>query len=323
MEVSSHALEWHRVADVVFRAAVFTNLTQDHLDFHREMDAYFVAKRRLFKLLADAAPAANPAPAAVINTDDPYGRRIRDYLKSFPSVAVLTYGLAEPAEMTGRIGTLSVDGTSFTISVSGKSISTRCPLPGRHNVLNALSAAATLHGLSYPLEEICRWLPEIPPVPGRMETVRSGQPFLVVVDYAHTPDALRNLLDALRQITPGRIITVFGCGGDRDRSKRPKMGRVVSELSDITIVTSDNPRTEDPGDIIEEILPGIVSERSYEVVPDRRLAIRKAVSMALEGDTVVIAGKGHETYQIIGHTVLPFDDRREARQALAMLGFGQ
>jgi UDP-N-acetylmuramoyl-L-alanyl-D-glutamate--2,6-diaminopimelate ligase len=285
------------------------------------MDTYFVAKRRLFRLLADSAASSGRRAPAVINTDDLYGRKILSYLSEYPGVKPFSYGLSESADIRGVINDLTVHGTTFDILTPTGACQTRCPIPGRHNVLNALAAVGTLYGLGFSLEKLCASLPMIHSVPGRMETVQSGQPFLVIVDYAHTPDALENLLDALKNITRGRLITVFGCGGDRDRSKRPKMGRAVSDRSDVTIVTSDNPRTEKPEDIIADILPGLVDGCVYEIIPDRRSAIRKAINLALEGDTVVIAGKGHETYQIIGKTSIPFDDRAEAGKALALRGF--
>ena len=285
MEASSHASELHRLDRVRFRALVFTNLTQDHLDFHGTMERYFAAKRRLF----------GDAPA-VVNVDDPWGRRLVEELGG----AALTFGLSPEAE----VGPEALAGIELR-------------LRGRFNVLNALGAAAAARLLGIGDDSIRAGLEAVEGVPGRFEEVSQGQPFTVLVDYSHTPDSLENALGAARALGDGRLICVFGCGGDRDREKRPLMGRVASELSDLAIVTSDNPRSEDPGEIIAEVVAGAVGEVVVE--PDRRAAIELAVEAAAPGDVVLVAGKGHEQGQEIGGTVLPFDDREVARDALRKL----
>ncbi|HEY2788734.1 MAG TPA: UDP-N-acetylmuramoyl-L-alanyl-D-glutamate--2,6-diaminopimelate ligase [Gaiellales bacterium] len=303
MEVSSHALELDRVGGVSFAAAGFTNLTQDHLDFHPDMEHYFAAKSRLFQ----AAPGA-------INVGDPYGRR----LAGTAGGPVLTYARAPEAAADVRPYAVEI-GAGGTI---GLIVSTpRGPLPldvrlrGGFNVENVLCAVALAELLGLPHAAVRAGIASVQGVPGRFEAVEAGQPFTVLVDYAHTPDGLENVLHSAREITARRLICVFGCGGDRDRGKRPLMGRVARRLADIAIVTSDNPRSEDPEAIIAEILDGV----PMEAEPDRRSAIERAVGMAREGDVVVIAGKGHEQGQQFADRTLEFDDRTVAREALAGL----
>jgi UDP-N-acetylmuramoyl-L-alanyl-D-glutamate--2,6-diaminopimelate ligase len=303
MEVSSHALELDRVGGVSFAAAGFTNLTQDHLDFHPDMEHYFAAKSRLFQ----AAPGA-------INVGDPYGRR----LAGTAGGPVLTYARASEAAADVRPYAVEI-GAGGTI---GLIVSTpRGPLPldvrlrGGFNVENVLCAVALAELLGLPHAAVRAGIASVQGVPGRFEAVEAGQPFTVLVDYAHTPDGLENVLHSAREITARRLICVFGCGGDRDRGKRPLMGRVARRLADIAIVTSDNPRSEDPEAIIAEILDGV----PMEAEPDRRSAIERAVGMAREGDVVVIAGKGHEQGQQFADRTLEFDDRTVAREALAGL----
>jgi UDP-N-acetylmuramoyl-L-alanyl-D-glutamate--2,6-diaminopimelate ligase len=290
MEATSHGSELHRLDGIRFRVLVFTNLTQDHLDFHGTMDRYFEAKRRLF--LAGRPPAA-------INSADEWGRKL---LVDRPDA--LTYGFASDA----RIGPSELDGIDLK-------------LRGRFNVENALGALAAARLLGIDEDAIARGLEAVPGVAGRFESVDEGQPFEVVVDYSHTPDSLENVLRTAREMTDARVICVFGCGGDRDRGKRPVMGAIASQLADLPIVTSDNPRSEEPETIIEEILAGM--EPGAEVDPDRRAAIARAIELAEPGDVVVIAGKGHEQGQEFkeGRKV-PFDDREVAREALRRLRVG-
>ncbi len=308
-EVSSHALDQGRCDGVSFSAGVFTNLTGDHLDYHATMDAYAAAKKRLFELLPDDA-------IAVINGDDPRGAQFA--LASNAPVAF--YGIeSQRVDVRGETPLPDRTGTSFVLHSNNTRTPIRLPLIGTHNVANALAAAATALGLGFPLDAIRQGLESVQGVPGRLQRVEpNGWPFAVLVDYAHTDDALRNVLTALRPLTPGRLICVFGCGGDRDRGKRPRMAAVVAELADIAFVTSDNPRTESPADIIDQISAGFPrnSNCRVETEIDRRAALFSAISEAGDGDTVLIAGKGHENYQIVGDRVLPFDDVEVAREAL-------
>ena len=290
MEATSHGSVLGRLDRVRFKALAFTNLTQDHLDFHGTMDEYYEAKRRLFT-------EHEPAPAAAINVGDEWGRRLAQELRELDRAPLLTFGLTDEAEVR-------------EVPAS--------PLQGRFNQENTLAAVALARLVGVPEAAIEQGLAEAPSVPGRFESVDEGQPFSVIVDYAHTPDSLANVLRTARDLATGRLICVFGCGGDRDRGKRPEMGRIAAELADVPIVTSDNPRSEDPLAIIDEILAGMGPEP--EVEPDRRAAIAKAVGRAREGDVVVIAGKGHEQGQEFADRKLPFDDREVAREALRRLG---
>jgi len=315
LEVSSHALEWGRVEGMRFDVTIFTNLTQDHLDFHGTMDRYLAAKSMLFRM-----PGKTDKPAvAILNSDDPASEHFRPMVPDYRKI--LTYALEHDADVTARDIKLLPDSNEFTLICPGGEFPTSLPIPGRHNILNVLASVAALIALKYKPQQIADAMRNLKAVPGRMEKIDSGQPFQVLVDYAHTPDALVNLFDAVRQITTGRVIAVFGCGGDRDRSKRPIMGEAVSTRSDVTIVTSDNPRTEEPTSIIDDIIPGINQEAEYRIIPDRRTAIQMAIRIAASGDTVVIAGKGHEDYQIVGTEIKQFDDRDEALNALKMSGY--
>ncbi|MGH2849940.1 MAG: UDP-N-acetylmuramoyl-L-alanyl-D-glutamate--2,6-diaminopimelate ligase [Solirubrobacteraceae bacterium] len=303
MEVSSHALAQQRTDGTHFAAAIFTNLTQDHLDYHGDMEAYFAAKRRLF----DGGRAL-----AVVNVDDPYGRRIAAELDG-----AVTFALSEPADYGARDVRFGIAGAEFVASTPEGEIELRSRLPGRFNVANVLGALATVHGLGIALETIAAALPAVAPAPGRFQALDEGQPFSVLVDYAHTPDSLENVLRSARALGERRLISVFGCGGDRDRGKRPQMGRISSELADVSIVTTDNPRSEDPPAIIEEILAGVVDRAGVEAVEDRREAIVRAIDLAGPGDVVVIAGKGHERGQeFAGGRTIPFDDAEVATAAL-------
>jgi UDP-N-acetylmuramoyl-L-alanyl-D-glutamate--2,6-diaminopimelate ligase len=309
MEASSHASELKRLVGTRFAALVFTNLSQDHLDFHGTLEAYADAKRRLF---TEPDVDGNRPPAAV-NVGDPFGRRLADELRELGGV-VLTFGLTDDADVRA-------DALELTPAVTGfraAGLAVRPRLRGRFNVENVLGAIAAGRLLELPDEAIVRGVEALGGVPGRFEAVDEGQPFAVVVDYAHTPEALENVLAEARRLASGRLLCVFGCGGDRDRAKRPLMGEVVSRLADRAIVTSDNPRSEEPQAIIEEIRAGMDGEEVVE--PDRAAAIAFAVDEAGEGDVVVIAGKGHEQGQEFRDRTIPFDDREVARDALRRLG---
>jgi UDP-N-acetylmuramoyl-L-alanyl-D-glutamate--2,6-diaminopimelate ligase len=306
MEVSSHALALHRVDAVRFELALFTNLTQDHLDFHADMEDYFRSKRRLFEIGAEKA---------VVNVDDPYGRRLA---ADFDCLTFSAEG-AE-ADFSARDVAFDVGGATFTVHGPREETEVRTMMPGHFNVANALGAFAAAIALEVEPREAAAGLAKARRVPGRFEPVDEGQGFAVLVDYAHTPDSLDNVLAAARRLTEGRVISVFGAGGDRDRDKRPKMGQAGAEGSDLAIVTSDNPRSEDPEAIIAEVLAGAGGGAGVESEPDRRAAIALAFERARPGDTVVIAGKGHEQGQEFedGRRV-PFDDREVAREELLRL----
>jgi UDP-N-acetylmuramoyl-L-alanyl-D-glutamate--2,6-diaminopimelate ligase len=306
MEATSHGSELGRLERVRFAALVFTNLTQDHLDFHGTIERYFDAKRRLF--------LAGERPPAAVNVGDPYGRRIAEALRAAGHDRLLTFGLVDDADIRADHLELGPGGASFR--ANGLAVRTR--LRGRFNVENVLGAVAAGRLLNVRDDAIVGGVWRLEGVPGRFEAVDEGQPFTVLVDYAHTPDSLQNVLHAARRLTEARLICVFGCGGDRDRTKRPLMGRIASELADHVIVTSDNPRSEEPNAIIAEILAG--ADPHVEVEPDRRAAIAQAVDAAGPGDVVVIAGKGHEEGQEIKGRKIPFDDREVAREALRRLG---
>ena len=315
MEVSSHALVLQRVAGVRFAAGIFTNLTRDHLDFHGDMQQYFAAKRRLFEMLPAGAPS-------IINVDDPWGQELA---RNVPRV--LTYGINNQADVRAVAIQSSLEGLAFQVDTPSGTLSIRSPLVGRPNVYNILGVVATGVGLNLPMAAIEGGIAKLDGVPGRFQMVSATTDDVrVVVDYAHTDDALKNLLETARPLAQGRLITVFGCGGDRDRTKRPLMGAVAARLSDLVVLTSDNPRSEDPIRIIEEIKLGIVppvdpgapkrAATALLVNPDRRLAIEQAIRTAKPGDLVIIAGKGHERYQVIGDRTLAFDDVEVAQSAL-------
>ena len=314
MEVSSHALALSRVDALAFDVGVFTNLTQDHLDFHGTLEEYGRAKRRLFELLA-ASP--KPRRVAVVNGDDPAAARMVAGL----GLETLTYGLGPDNRVRASEWTSTLDGVRLTVATPAGRLALASPLIGEHNVMNLLAALGVGWALGLAPDTAARALSGVQTVPGRFEQVRAGQPFLVIVDYAHTPDALERVLTTARKITSGRLGVVFGCGGDRDRTKRPIMGEIAARLADRAWITSDNPRSENPDAIIAEIAVGVARvwrERDrYGRLADRRAAITAALAWAGPGDTVVIAGKGHETYQIVGTDVLPFDDRDVARRLLS------
>jgi UDP-N-acetylmuramoyl-L-alanyl-D-glutamate--2,6-diaminopimelate ligase len=305
MEVSSHALSLHRADAVHWAVAVFTNLTQDHLDFHADMEEYFLAKRRLLE------QATEQGVPLIVNVDDPYGARLARDFPQAVTVAIDTPG----ATLRATNLEPGPHGTAFEAG----GLALRAPLPGRFNVLNVLGAVAASRALGVDDATIAAALPTAGGVPGRFEPVDEGQAFAVVVDYSHKPDALDNVLRTAREMTSGRLIVVVGAGGDRDRGKRPLMGAAAAQHADVVILTSDNPRSEDPEAIIEQLADGIPPAGSsrLERIVDRRAAIERAVALASEGDVVVVAGKGHETYQeLAGGVKVPFDDRAVARQAL-------
>jgi UDP-N-acetylmuramoyl-L-alanyl-D-glutamate--2,6-diaminopimelate ligase len=300
MEVSSHGLDQHRVGGIRFACAVFTNLSQDHLDYHASMDEYFAAKARLFTPQMSAL--------AVVNLDDPAGRRLLGL-----GLPTITFGIDDE---TAEVRATDVRATHEGIAFRVDEVDIRSPLRGRFNVENCLAALATARALGISDEVAVRGLEAVRGVPGRVEALDAGQDFLVMIDYAHTPDSLENVLRTARSLTPSRVIVVFGCGGDRDRAKRPLMGGVATTNADLTIITSDNPRNEDPDAIISEIRAGATGGGRYVIEPERRAAIRTAVTEARTGDVVVIAGKGHETYQELVDRTIAFDDRTVALEEI-------
>ena len=313
MEVSSHALALGRVYGLRFHTAIFTNLTRDHLDFHRTMDEYFAAKQLLF-----SGAGAPPPPWAVLNREDDYARR----LAIPPSTEVLWYGVGPDATVRARHISSGFQGLRFEVSWRKLRFYVESPLIGKINVYNILAACGA--GLSYGLDPqvIARGIAACTAVPGRFERVDEGQPFVVAVDYAHTDDALRNTIAVARGLSPKRVVTLFGCGGDRDRAKRPLMGKAAGEASDFVVLTSDNPRSEDPLDIINDALVGLRrTDTPHVVEPDRRAAITRAIGEAGPGDIVILAGKGHEPYQVLKDKTIHFDDREVAREVLKNYGY--
>lgn len=310
MEVSSHALDQDRVFGLPFAAAVFTNLTQDHLDYHGTMGKYFEAKVRLFEITA----AASPRSALIINGDDSWGRKLAQRFEY--TGRVTRFGFGASCEFRAINVRYDLTGTTFELEAKGRSFLVRLPLIGDFNVYNAVGALAAAHGVGLNLRESIKSLQSSPQVPGRMERVSENSRFQVFVDYAHTPDGLENALRTARALRPRRLITVFGCGGDRDRTKRPKMAAAAEAGSDICVLTSDNPRTEDPEQILNDAKAGFTRPQKHAIIADRREAIHTALQNAWEGDLVLIAGKGHEDYQDIQGKKHPFDDRKIARQFL-------
>ncbi len=313
MEVSSHALAQERVWGFHFAAAVFTNLTQDHLDYHRDFEGYFAAKRRLFEGLG-----GGPPDWAVINTDDSWGARLLE----LPYPHRLTYGLNAGAQVTPRRIEPGLKDTEAVIAIPGGEVKIVSPLVGRANLYNILAAVATGVAMGIAGSKIEEGIARLQAVPGRFERIDEGQPFLVVVDYAHTDDALKNVLKTAREITRNRLIVLFGCGGERDRTKRPRMGEAAGSLADFVVLTSDNPRGEDPLLIMADALVGLQrTGKPYIAEVDRGIAIHKALEEAREGDVVVLAGKGHETYQVLKEGKIDFDDRVVARRILSEMGY--
>lgn len=318
MEVSSHALAQKRVHAVEFDLGIFTNLTQDHLDFHGDMESYYEAKKQLFSSIQ----AGGKPGAAILNIDDTFGSRLA---RETSAEVQFTYGLDETAKLRATDFQLGHGETSFTAETPAGNFAVTMPLIGRHNIYNALAAIGAGLALRVPIAKIQTALRTMPAVPGRLERVTAGQPFSVFVDYAHTDDALQHVLRTVREITPGRVLLAFGCGGARDTDKRAKMGMVAALLADHTIITSDNPRRELPASIAAQIESGFRSVRAdqFTVQLDRALAIRELLRQAQPGDTVLIAGKGHEAYQEFEDTVIPFDDRVHAQEALEALGWSE
>ncbi|QYR20089.1 UDP-N-acetylmuramoyl-L-alanyl-D-glutamate--2,6-diaminopimelate ligase [Paenibacillus sp. sptzw28] len=317
MEVSSHALEQGRVKGCRYRTAIFTNLTQDHLDYHGTMQRYAAAKELLFARLGNEyALSPEERAYAVLNADD----SASGGFARATSAEVLTYGVDNEADVRASNIRITAHGTSFHLETFDGSTDITLNMAGKFNVYNALAAVCAALIERVPLDQIKSSLEAVPGVPGRVESVHAGQKFAVIVDYAHTPDGLDNVLKAVKEFAAGRIICVFGCGGDRDRSKRPIMGAIAGRYADYAIVTSDNPRTESPERILLDIEAGLIKDgvpkSRYVLLPDRRAAIQKAVEMASPEDVVLIAGKGHETYQIIGDVTYDFDDREVAKEAI-------
>jgi len=308
MEVSSHAISQNRTRAINFHSAIFTNLTQDHLDYHKTLEDYFLAKAKLFTGLSRMA-------FAVINTDDKYGRRLAGMLKG---PRIITYAIDNDADVRAYDIRFNISHTEFRLKAFKEDMDFKTRLMGRHNIYNILAAYAWACEERLPPALIKSCLEKYNSVPGRLEKIKSGKSFSIFVDYAHTEDALRNVIRALRQISAKKIIVVFGCGGERDKTKRPKMGRVVSELADYALITNDNPRSEDPQKIIEDIVKGIKKD-NYCIIPDRKAAIRKSLSLAKAQDIVLIAGKGHEDCQILKDETIHFNDREVVRECLASM----
>lgn len=326
LEISSHSLEQGRVDTLLFDIAVFTNLTSEHLDYHRDIESYFISKLRLFSKIKDGG-------FAIVNKDDPFSVRIIDEVKRDKKIRIITYGIEQETDIKAKDIKCSAEGLSFNLCVTdvlrrGLSYAqeqsltvVKSSLIGRHNVYNILAASACGIAMGMRLDDIRSAVAEVSFLPGRLEKIDCGQDFLVFVDYAHTENGLENALTALKKMNPKRLFCVFGCGGDRDKSKRPAMGRVSSDLSDKVFITSDNPRHEDPLDIINEIVRGIVNgKNNYMVEGDRFKAIEEALKEARSGDIVLVAGKGHETYQIFKNVTLPFDDREVVKKILKRRG---
>jgi UDP-N-acetylmuramoyl-L-alanyl-D-glutamate--2,6-diaminopimelate ligase len=321
MEVSSHALAQERTRGIEWDVAVFTNLTQDHLDYHGTMKNYFEAKAKLFEQLAQQQKKKKPV--AVINIDDRYGQQLLERIDKFTAgrirgggkVSVVTFGMGASADFRASNYRMEFAGTSYQLDARGKSYLVRVPLIGRFNVANSLAALAAATALGVGLREAVLSLAKSPQVPGRLEIVPAKRQFQVFVDYAHTPDALLNVLKTLRELSPRRLIVVFGCGGNRDREKRPLMGQVVDQNAEYAIITSDNPRKEDPDKIIAEVEKGLRGNH-FEKITDRAQAISRAIEIAQPRDIVLIAGKGHENYQEFADHTVPFEDIQVARRAV-------
>jgi UDP-N-acetylmuramoyl-L-alanyl-D-glutamate--2,6-diaminopimelate ligase len=300
IEASSHALDQNRLAAINFHAAAFTNLTGDHLDYHKTTENYLAAKSKLFESLSRDA-------TAVLNKQSPYAQQIAQCTKA----KILFYAVDEPADISAHINSIDITGTNFTLRYQGQNLTIQTPLLGRYNVANHLAAAGLCIAAGLDLKTIAQGLSSLAAIPGRLENVTLDAPFTVLVDFAHTDDALNNVLSTLKPLCKSKLIVVFGCGGDRDKTKRPRMAKVVEQFADLAIVTSDNPRTENPNDIISQIIAGFTNPNSskIKVEPDRKKAIALAIKSAGPGDVVLIAGKGHENYQIIGKQKLPFSDK--------------
>lgn len=306
MEVSSHALDQRRVEGIDFQCALFTNLTQDHLDYHKSLDAYFRSKARLFLSL-------RKGKTAILNADDPWAMKLAGVLSS----QLVTFGIEHAADFVARDIRFYTDCTQFVLETHGHRVAVNSPLVGRFNVYNVLGALAVMHALGFPLERSIDALDDFSGVPGRLERIPNNRRISVFVDFAHTPDGLFNVLRTLNEHKKKGLILVFGCGGERDRTKRPKMGQIAAQYADFVYVTSDNPRSEDPRTIAQEIVSGFPPEfGKYQIILDRAEAIRTAISAANEDDVVLLAGKGHEMVQVIGPESIPFSDREEVKKVL-------
>ncbi|MBN2020228.1 MAG: UDP-N-acetylmuramoyl-L-alanyl-D-glutamate--2,6-diaminopimelate ligase [Sedimentisphaerales bacterium] len=307
IEASSHSLDQNRLTAIDFKAAAFTNLTGDHLDYHKSTENYLAAKTKLFHPLSSDS-------IAIINKQSPYAQRIADITKA----GLLWFALDEPADLSAHIDSIDISGTIFTLSYHNETIQIKSPLLGQYNVSNHLAAAGLCLAAGLDLKTIAEGLSSLAAIPGRLENVKPDAPFTVLVDFAHTDDALNNVLSTLKPLCKGRLVVLFGCGGDRDKTKRPRMAKVVENFADLVIVTSDNPRTENPDDIISQIVAGFKDPDSpkIKIEPDRRKAIAFAIESARKDDVVLIAGKGHETCQIIGRQKLPFSDKLIALDSL-------
>lgn len=301
MEVSSHSLKLNRVTDLSFKVGIFTNLTQDHLDFHKDFDDYFLSKKKLFQ----------QSEKAVINIDDKSGAKLLGMI----DIPVLTYGVKGDADVKAKNIEITAEGAFYELVFNGGTYPVYFGTPGLFSVYNSLAAITTGIAMGFPLNSLIRAVGNVKGIPGRFELIKNNQDIYVIIDYAHKPDGLKNVLLTIKEFCSGKIITVFGCGGDRDRDKRPIMGQISSQLSDYTIITSDNPRSEDPEVIIKEIEKGIIGN-DYEKISDRRKAIKRAISMANKGDVVLIAGKGHEDYQVLRDRTIHFDDKEIAKEYL-------
>ena len=307
MEVSSHALQLNRVTGIEFSHGVFTNLTQDHLDFHVTMEKYFQQKQKLFYMTSGYN---------IINIDDSYGRILSRTLQA-NNKKVVTYGLGKSADLHAVDMVYSMDGVDFTLRFRDLRQRIHCPIPGNFTLYNVLAAIAIAICEEVPLKTIAKALKNMPTVPGRIERIRVDTPYQVIIDFAHSPDGLQNIICSLKETVEGRLITLFGCGGDRDKTKRPIMGKIAGDLSDYCIVTSDNPRSEDPDKIIEDILDGVKETQCpYIAITDRREAIKFALTMAKEKDIILLAGKGHETYQILKDRVIEFNEKNIVKELL-------
>ena len=315
LEASSHALAMDRLWGCRFAVAIFTNLTRDHLDYHKTFEEYFAAKRRLFEGTGAGAP-----DVAVVNADDPYGEKLAGLARR-----TLTYGLKNGSDLSVKKYSLSFHGLEFTAQTPAGNVEVRSPFVGRINIYNILAAIGAGIGLDIPIAKIEEGIARLELVPGRFQRIDEGQPFLVIVDYAHTDDALRNLISTARELgQQARIITVFGAGGERDRTKRPLMGEAAGSLSDMVVLTSDNPRGEDPLRIINDVVVGLQKVNAkYQIEPDRERAVALALDEARPGDIVLLAGKGHETYQVLRDGIIEFDDREKARAILRRKGFAK
>lgn len=310
MEVTSHALDQGRVQHIDYDVAVFTNLTVDHLDYHQTMDNYCIAKNKLFASLKKKGSKKSFAKCAIVNADSPWHTRMVEGC----TAKIITYGIDNQADVRASDIQFSGNGTQFTLSYQNKSVTLKSSLVGRFNVYNVLAASAVALTRSVSLEQIAERIASFTTVSGRLEPIPNQLGLKIYVDFAHSDDALTNVLECLTELKKGKIITVFGCGGDRDQSKRPLMAKACEALSDKCIVTSDNPRSEDPSAIIKQIVQGFKRQESYEIVLDRHAAIEKAIDLATPDDIILIAGKGHEPYQIFAHKIIEFDDRKVATQ---------